>query len=219
LETLSQIPVDEVANVPKAPTIAMTIKDTISPYSIAVAPDWHLTMPRIRSNIIGSIFLVGCERIPFFHKKLNKNFQSRAQMKNNPTIASSTLIVVAAALVRDDGMILLQKRPEGRSMAGLWEFPGGKQEPEESAEAALLRELYEELAISVSVADLTPLCFASAAIGERPLLLLLFACRAWNGTPTGAEGQELGWFSLDDMQHLPMPPADLPLLDLLKMLL
>ncbi len=140
-------------------------------------------------------------------------------MKNIPTIVPSTLIVVAAALVRQDGKILLQKRPEGRSMAGLWEFPGGKQEPHESAEAALVRELKEELAVNVAVADLIPICFASAAIGERPLLLLLFACRAWNGTPTGVESQELGWFSLDEMRDLAMPPADIPLLDLLEKLL
>lgn len=140
-------------------------------------------------------------------------------MKNIPTIAPSTLIVVAAALVREDGKILLQKRPEGRSMAGLWEFPGGKQEPQESAEAALVRELFEELAISVTSSDLVPICFASAAIGDRPLLLLLFTCRAWNGTPTGVENQQLGWFSLSEMRHLPMPPADIPLLDLLEKLL
>lgn len=104
-------------------------------------------------------------------------------------------------------------------MAGLWEFPGGKQEPQETAEAALVRELYEELAIAVECADLQPLCFASAQIGERPLLLLLYLCRTWQGTPIGVESPEISWFSVDDMFQLVMPPADIPLLHMLKKLL
>jgi 8-oxo-dGTP diphosphatase len=129
------------------------------------------------------------------------------------------LLVVAAALVRDDGHILLQKRPEGREMAGLWEFPGGKLEAGEQPEAALARELAEELAIVAEPADLVPACFASASIGERDLLLLLYVCRAWAGLPEPLEGQELGWFGLDQMHSLPMPPADLPLIALLEKIL
>ena len=98
-----------------------------------------------------------------------------------PLEAYRLLPVVAAALIRDDGAVLLQKRPEGRTMAGLWEFPGGKIEPGERPEAALSRELGEELAIAVAEADLAPACFASAPLGERHLLLLLFAVRRWAG--------------------------------------
>lgn len=136
-------------------------------------------------------------------------------MKKIPT----TLLVVAAALVDENGRILLQKRPEGRSMAGLWEFPGGKLEDGETPEAALARELSEELAISVDATNLIPACFASASVGDRPLLLMLYICRAWEGEPVAVESPELGWFSIDDMAGLPMPPADIPLIGLLKKLL
>jgi 8-oxo-dGTP diphosphatase len=136
-------------------------------------------------------------------------------MQKNPTL----LIVVAAALVRDDGAVLLQKRPEGRSMAGLWEFPGGKLEEGEAPEAALVRELREELAIDVEPARLTPACFASAMIGNRPLLLLLYICRQWSGEPKAVESPELDWVQIADMRSLAMPPADLPLIELLAQLL
>jgi 8-oxo-dGTP diphosphatase len=136
-------------------------------------------------------------------------------MKKNPTM----LIVVAAALVREDGTILLQKRPEGRSMAGLWEFPGGKPEAEEAPEAGLVRELHEELAIDVVAGELKPACFASAKIGDRPLLLMLYICRSWAGDPMPVESPELGWFRISEMRNLEMPPADIPLLDLLEKLL
>ncbi len=136
-------------------------------------------------------------------------------MKKIPT----TLLVVAAALVREDHRFLLQKRPEGRSMAGLWEFPGGKLEDGETPEAALARELAEELAINVDSANLVPACFASAEIAGRPLLLLLYICTVWQGEPVAVESPELGWFTIDEMSGLDMPPADIPLLALLKKLL
>jgi 8-oxo-dGTP diphosphatase len=136
-------------------------------------------------------------------------------MKKIPT----ALLVVAAAMLREDGRILLQKRPDGRSMAGLWEFPGGKLEDGETPEAALVRELAEELAIQIEPANLLPACFASANIGDRPLLLMLYICTVWEGEPVAVESPELGWFAIDEMRGLPMPPADIPLLDLLKKLL
>lgn len=136
-------------------------------------------------------------------------------MKKIPT----TLLVVAAALVREDGRILLQKRPEGRSMAGLWEFPGGKLEEGETPEIALVRELKEELAVKIDPMNLRPTCFASASVGDRPLLLMLYICDQWVGEPVAVESPELGWFTVDEMAKLQMPPADIPLLGLLKKLL
>jgi 8-oxo-dGTP diphosphatase len=135
-------------------------------------------------------------------------------MEKNPTI----LTVVAAALVNDRHEYLLQKRPEGRSMAGLWEFPGGKIEAGEGPEEALVRELSEELGIDVDSHNLTPACFASAPIGNQKLLLLLYICSNWAGVPTAIESPEIGWFTVNAMRDLAMPPADLPLLDLLEKL-
>ena len=104
-------------------------------------------------------------------------------------------------------------------MAGLWEFPGGKIEDGENPEAALARELVEELAMTIDPANLMPACFASATVGDRPLLLMLYICKEWQGEPVAVESPELGWFSIDEMTALPMPPADIPLIDLLKKLL
>jgi 8-oxo-dGTP diphosphatase len=136
-------------------------------------------------------------------------------MKKNPTM----VIVVAAALRSAEGKILLQKRPEGRKMAGLWEFPGGKIEEGESPEQALVRELNEELAIDVAPAKLAPLCFASAPLDSKKLLLLLYLCDEWRGDAQPIESPQLGWFALSEMRELAMPPADIPLLDLLEKIL
>lgn len=128
-------------------------------------------------------------------------------MENNPTM----LVVVAAALTNQAGEILLQLRPQGRSMAGLWEFPGGKVEAHESPESALVRELNEELGVIVDRNDLSPFAFASGPLGDRHLLLILYLCHSWQGEPRALESPELRWVLPDDMIELPMPPADVPL--------
>ena len=135
-------------------------------------------------------------------------------MKENPT-----LFVVAAALLDPAGRILLQQRPAGRQMAGLWEFPGGKVEPGESPETALIRELREELGIEVEQNALSPAAFASEPLGERHLLLLLYICRVWLGTPRALDSPALSWARPDEMEDLPMPPADRPLIRLLERLI
>lgn len=128
------------------------------------------------------------------------------------------LIVVAAALVDRDGRLLVQQRPEGGSMAGLWEFPGGKIEPGETPEQALIRELGEELAIDVDHACLAPACFASDTLGDRHLLLLLYVCRKWRGLPTAQHASALRWVRPAELHGLAMPPADKPLIGLLEAL-
>jgi len=125
------------------------------------------------------------------------------------------LVVVAAALVNREGQVLLQQRPEGKAMAGLWEFPGGKVEAGETPEAALCRELAEELGVNVSSDALLPLAFASTQAGGRPLLLLLYGCTRWQGEAQALEAPEIRWLSVADMPCLPMPPADVPLVDAL----
>lgn len=129
------------------------------------------------------------------------------------------LFVVAAALVDKDGRVLLQERPQGRSMAGLWEFPGGKIEPGETPSQALVRELREELGIDVEAACLAPAVFASEPLGERHLLLLLHVCRKWRGDPRPLDAAGLRWVRPVQMHGLPMPPADRPLIGLLEALL
>lgn len=119
--------------------------------------------------------------------------------------------VVAAALVAADGSVLLQQRPAGKQHGGLWEFPGGKLEAGESPEAALVRELGEELGIVVDPLDLTPVTFASAAAGSRHLLLLLFRITRWSGEPRPLDAAALAWVHPSAMATRPMPPADYPL--------
>ena len=129
------------------------------------------------------------------------------------------LVVVAAALVDRDGRLLVQQRPEGLSMAGLWEFPGGKVEPGETPEQALIRELAEELGIDVEQACLAPACFASDMLGDRHLLLLLYVCRKWRGTPVAQHASALRWVRPVELHGLAMPPADKPLIGLLEALI
>ena len=122
------------------------------------------------------------------------------------------VLVAACALVDPDGRVLIAKRPEGKSMAGLWEFPGGKVEPGEVPEQALIRELAEELGIDVTEACLAPLTFASHGYETFHLLMPLYICRRWNGIVSGREGQELKWIKPLRMRELNMPPADEPLI-------
>jgi len=129
------------------------------------------------------------------------------------------MTVVAAALADDDGLVLLQQRAPGRAMAGLWEFPGGKVDQGELPEAALTRELLEELGIAVESADLMPACFASAPLGEGHMLLLLYLCRRWQGEPRPLDATALRWERPAAMRALAMPPADAPLVDLLEMMM
>ena len=133
--------------------------------------------------------------------------------------ASLLLPVVAVALVDADGRVLLQQRPPGGSLAGLWEFPGGKLEHGETPEAALIRELREELGLDVETACLAPATFASAPLGDRHLLLLLYACRKWRGQPQPLHATALRWVLPVEMHALPMPPADRPLIGLIEALL
>lgn len=133
-------------------------------------------------------------------------------MEKNPTM----LLVVAAALTNQVGEILLQRRPDGKQMAGLWEFPGGKIDAGESPESALIRELEEELGIITEARDLVPMTFASEPLEHRNLLLLLYRCRQWRGEPAPLESPELRWLLPTDMHNLPMPPADRPLVRALE---
>ncbi|MEM0924283.1 MAG: 8-oxo-dGTP diphosphatase MutT [Pseudomonadota bacterium] len=126
------------------------------------------------------------------------------------------VLVAAVALIDPDGRVLLAQRPPGKSMAGLWEFPGGKVESGETPEACLIRELQEELGIDTWESCLAPLSFASHSYPEFHLLMPLFACRKWQGVVQGREGQELAWVSPRRLAEFPMPPADLPLLPVLR---
>jgi len=132
------------------------------------------------------------------------------------TEKAAVLIVVAAAMTDPQGRILVQRRPQGKAMAGLWEFPGGKIEPGETPEAALVRELAEELGITVAAEDLTPLAFATAPAGERSIVLLLYRCERWQGEPQLLDADALDWHRPAGLRDLAMPPADRPLIDALE---
>lgn len=129
-----------------------------------------------------------------------------------------TVMVSAVLLIDADNRILLAQRPEGKSMAGLWEFPGGKINPGETPEYALIRELSEELGIMTGVDCLQPLTFASHSYDDFHLVMPVFACRTWKGIPRGMEGQALKWVHKNDLKNYPMPAADIPLIPLIHQL-
>jgi len=121
-------------------------------------------------------------------------------------------LVVACALVDADKRVLIAQRPPGKSLAGLWEFPGGKLEPGEQPEATLIRELHEEIGITVKEACLAPLTFASHAYDDFHLLMPLYICRRWEGEVIAREGQNLAWVRANKLREYKMPPADIPLI-------
>ncbi|HAH11651.1 MAG TPA: 8-oxo-dGTP diphosphatase MutT [Alphaproteobacteria bacterium] len=133
-----------------------------------------------------------------------------------PPSGLKLVLVAAAALIDPDGRVLLAQRPQGKSMAGMWEFPGGKIEPGERPEETVIRELREELAIGIQEACLAPFTFASHRYDDFHLLMPVFVCRRWEGQPMPKEGQTLAWVRPREMRDLPMPPADVPLIAQLR---
>ena len=134
-------------------------------------------------------------------------------------MSAKVVLVAACALIDADGRVLIAQRPSGKSMAGLWEFPGGKVDPGERPEDALIRELKEELGIVVQEACLAPLTFASHSYENFHLLMPLYVCRRWEGMITAREGQKLVWVRPNRLKEYPMPPADVPLISHLTTLL
>jgi 8-oxo-dGTP diphosphatase len=134
-------------------------------------------------------------------------------------VSVKVVLVAACALIDADGRVLIAERPAGKSMAGLWEFPGGKVDPGERPEDALIRELKEELGIVVKEACLAPLTFASHSYEDFHLLMPLYVCRRWEGMVTAREGQKLTWVRPNRLKEYPMPPADVPLISHLTTLL
>ena len=130
-----------------------------------------------------------------------------------------TVLVAACALIDADGRVLIAQRPPGKAMAALWEFPGGKVEADERPEEALIRELREELGISVKEDCLAPFTFASHSYADFHLLMLLYLCRRWEGMPTSIEHSAIKWVRPRDLRDYPMPPADLPLIPMLREML
>lgn len=153
---------------------------------------------------------------PFLSRNRNMPVVMFRRKAAPPAPPKPILLVVACALLDTEGRILLAQRPEGKSMAGLWEFPGGKLDEGETPEAALIRELREELGIETQEACLSPLFFASHSYAKFHLLMPLYICRKWQGRAVAREGQNLAWVRPDKLRDYPMPPADVPLVALLR---
>jgi 8-oxo-dGTP diphosphatase len=153
------------------------------------------------------------------HKVERRALEQAQWQKHRAQSALPILLVVAVGLIDADGRVLLAQRPKGKSMAGLWEFPGGKLQEGESPEEALVRELKEELGIDTSESCLAPIAFASHRYEKFHLLMPLYVCRVWKGTPHPHEGQTLAWVRPQKLADYPMPPADLPLIPVLQDLL
>jgi 8-oxo-dGTP diphosphatase len=153
---------------------------------------------------------------PFLSRNRNMPVLIFRRKAAPPAPPTPILLVVACALLDPEGRILLAQRPEGKSMAGLWEFPGGKLDEGETPEAALIRELREELGIETQEACLSPLFFASHSYPKFHLLMPLYICRKWQGRAVAREGQNLAWVRPDKLRDYPMPPADVPLVALLR---
>ena len=150
-----------------------------------------------------------CEGVPVVRYGLERDAWIAA------SAAKPTVLVVAVAMVDPDGRVLMAKRPKGKNMAGLWEFPGGKVAGGETPEAALIRELKEELGVDTRTSCLAPFTFASHEYEDFRLLMPLYVCRIWQGRPVAREGQELAWVRPREMRSYPMPPADEPLVAML----
>jgi 8-oxo-dGTP diphosphatase len=159
---------------------------------------------------------IGAERPVWCFEANRDDVFGHPDIEHTETGTKPLLLVAACALIDADGRVLLARRPEGKRMAGLWEFPGGKMNPGETPEAALIRELKEELGIDVSAACLAPFAFASHAYERFHLLMPLYLCRRWKGTPRPKEKQTLAWVRAQRLGDYDMPPADKPLVPLLR---
>ncbi len=153
-------------------------------------------------------------KLPVLHFAANR--EAYSQGAEQPTASRQILLVAACALIDAEGRILLARRPEGKKLAGLWEFPGGKLHPNETPEAALVRELKEELGITVEEKNLAPFVFASHPYDGVHLLMPVYLCRRWHGKPSPREGQALAWVAPDRLVEYPMPAADRPLIPMLR---
>jgi 8-oxo-dGTP diphosphatase len=151
--------------------------------------------------------------VPNFPKIINQSAHNiKSGEGSMPKNARRPMVIVVACVLESaEGTVLLARRPEGRPLAGLWEFPGGKVEPEEKVEDSLIRELGEELGVVIDSDDLAPLTFVSHAYGDFNLLMPLYLCRKWTGEVMAREGQELNWVRPNELHRYPMPPADEPL--------
>jgi 8-oxo-dGTP diphosphatase len=154
------------------------------------------------------------QKLPVKHFTRERELPASASVNAEPK--AGVLLVAAAALIDAQGRVLLARRPEGKKMAGLWEFPGGKMEPGETPEVALARELREELGLEVAPDDFAPFVFASHAYEGFHLLMPVFLCRRWKGEPVAREGQKLAWVAPGQLAEYPMPPADRPLIPMLR---